>query len=649
MGHATHDVATLIDGEQWDELADVALELAGDPARADEAEHVVLACISSGRVKGLAAALRRRDDLPLLLQLYVMDAAVRVHDTEFGLLQQLIDRLARDGAPSSYRAWSSALSAEFYLWQGELTGLLMAQLALAEITDDGSALTAMARGRLRRIMVLSGVLAGGDAAEAAQGLLHEALDDFASAGVEEEAAATRMLTASIVAFSTSGEAQRDQFPIIRECVDQAVRLRSDRVALGWLGLGWSATLAFDLDLARMCRDRLDEAPADAIWPVLQGTVDLFRSLIELHDIGPAPALIERIGSAFRDLNEGFVTFPSAIVFVSSVLLDYGAVDTAELLMAGGNTADMAITFATRMYVREVNARIAVSRSHGDGDIAELDAIIDEWEASGNALHAAELALRGARDLERAGLVDRAERMRAGGLEKLPAPDERNAWQRFLTQPLDLIVRPRATRELLLCTPDVQVVIDGNRIDPTGVPARILLLLAIRRSPTSAEWLVEALWPDTDPAATRNRLKVHLHRLRQIVGLASNEFVVRDGVGLALVPGDDWRIDLWEFDDLCRGSTAERLLAIETFGVDICGRQFAYDELVDLERARVRSQWVTTARDLLDTGAISPQRLVARMSDASVDDGSLAQVLEARLREQGDTHAAELAHRLQQVD
>jgi DNA-binding SARP family transcriptional activator len=98
----------------------------------------------------------------------------------------------------------------------------------------------------------------------------------------------------------------------------------------------------------------------------------------------------------------------------------------------------------------------------------------------------------------------------------------------------------------------------------GQSAQLLKLIAVRgRVPV--EQAIEALWPEVDPVAGRNRLRTVLGRLREVV-----PEVHRDGDVLRLDPAI--RVDLTEFDREARqalalgGSNAGAALAVASSAV-----------------------------------------------------------------------------------
>lgn len=106
--------------------------------------------------------------------------------------------------------------------------------------------------------------------------------------------------------------------------------------------------------------------------------------------------------------------------------------------------------------------------------------------------------------------------------------------------------------------DVRIVVIGDGgverdggLVPMGedLVDRALRYLAVHERPVLREELVEALWPDADPAAGRHRLRKLLSRLRSRHG----ELVVSTGSQLCIAPGVE--VDLRRFRELARAARA----------------------------------------------------------------------------------------------
>ena len=89
--------------------------------------------------------------------------------------------------------------------------------------------------------------------------------------------------------------------------------------------------------------------------------------------------------------------------------------------------------------------------------------------------------------------------------------------------------------------------EGGRALPlgSGQAMQLVKLVAVSGGRIHAEQAIEALWPDSDPAAGRNRLRTVLGRLRE----AAPDLVKRDGELLCLEP--NVRVDLAQFQQESR--------------------------------------------------------------------------------------------------
>lgn len=93
---------------------------------------------------------------------------------------------------------------------------------------------------------------------------------------------------------------------------------------------------------------------------------------------------------------------------------------------------------------------------------------------------------------------------------------------------------------------------GRTVDLSpGQAAQLVKLVAVNDGRVLAEQAIEALWPGSDPAAGRNRLRTVLGRLRE----AAPDLVAREGELLVLVP--EVRVDLAEFQREAREALARR--------------------------------------------------------------------------------------------
>jgi ATP/maltotriose-dependent transcriptional regulator MalT len=93
--------------------------------------------------------------------------------------------------------------------------------------------------------------------------------------------------------------------------------------------------------------------------------------------------------------------------------------------------------------------------------------------------------------------------------------------------------------------------EGGRVLPlgSGQAGQLVKLVAVSGGRIHSERAIEALWPESDPAAGRNRLRTVLGRLRE----AARDVVQREGELLCLAP--NVRVDLAQFQQEARQALA----------------------------------------------------------------------------------------------
>lgn len=135
---------------------------------------------------------------------------------------------------------------------------------------------------------------------------------------------------------------------------------------------------------------------------------------------------------------------------------------------------------------------------------------------------------------------------------------------------------------------------GAEVKVADRELELLFALARRREAVTRDELAEMLWPDRDEDATRNLLKVHLHRLRQHLGDESAIVRTRDGLRLC----DYADVDVWEIH---RAIAARHSREISS-NADRDAVQAIYERLCDELPSRVRSwEWFEpTGRALRET-------------------------------------------------
>src|SRR3984957_20410830 len=105
--------------------------------------------------------------------------------------------------------------------------------------------------------------------------------------------------------------------------------------------------------------------------------------------------------------------------------------------------------------------------------------------------------------------------------------------------------------------------------PINIPPRLrkpreLLqaLIAFGGIELSAGVLVDALWPDSDGDAAYHALESALYRLRQLLGARDAR---RMEGGRVSLNGDQWWVDLWEFEEELRRPDDSEANGIERIG------------------------------------------------------------------------------------
>ena len=192
--------------------------------------------------------------------------------------------------------------------------------------------------------------------------------------------------------------------------------------------------------------------------------------------------------------------------------------------------------------------------------------------------------------------------------------------------------------------------EGGRTLPlgTGQAAQLVKLVAVNGGRVHAERAIEALWPESDPAAGRNRLRTVLGRLRE----AAQDVVARDGELLCLAP--HVRIDLAQFHEESRqalalgsgdraAAVAVARSAIARYRGDLLPHDL-YEDWADAPREDARR----TMLDLLDLCAAAAaergdldeaRRMVERTIELAPYDDDRYLKVASILQEQGRKGAA----------
>ena len=217
--------------------------------------------------------------------------------------------------------------------------------------------------------------------------------------------------------------------------------------------------------------------------------------------------------------------------------------------------------------RDGEPMIAMSESallarHGDPDRAagRLDAVfthrVDPRERWRVLLFQAHVAFRRGEPGVGALAARAFEEAARIGLDQLPITKEREVTEALLGLAVET-GRPAALALEQASLPANLSVLGRFQLTRAGRPLplaagrgpQLLKLLVATGGRLPADAVIDALWPEADPVAGRNRLRTTLSRLRSDAG----EVVIRDGDSLSLA--EDLRVDLQEFEREARQALA----------------------------------------------------------------------------------------------
>ncbi len=273
------------------------------------------------------------------------------------------------------------------------------------------------------------------------------------------------------------------------------------------------------------------------------------------------------------------------------------------------------------------AKAALLARHGDPDQAKrcLDQVfthrVDPRERWRVTLFQAHVALR--RGERAAGaLAARAfEEAARIGLDQLPMTKEREVTEALLGlavetgQPAALALERVSLPATLSVLGRFQLTRAGRPVSlPAGRGPQLLKLLVATGGQLPADAVIDALWPEADPDAGRNRLRTTLSRLRSETG----DVIIRDGDNLSLAA--DLRVDLREFEQEARRAiafgAAEPNLAL-AMAASAISRYHG-----DLLPADVYEPWLERPRDRARRTALE---LLDLCSDIATERGDLDEV------------------------
>jgi predicted ATPase/DNA-binding SARP family transcriptional activator len=136
-----------------------------------------------------------------------------------------------------------------------------------------------------------------------------------------------------------------------------------------------------------------------------------------------------------------------------------------------------------------------------------------------------------------------------------------------------------------------------------------------------EQLADALWPELDPEAAANNLRVALHHARQglrAAGAEADLFLLRDGDAVVLGPPERVRVDVEEFDAALKDAwrspdPAATEAALAAWHGDLLPGDL-YDDWAEGRRTALRASYLTLLRRLagLHEERAEPERAIAAL-------------------------------------
>lgn len=171
--------------------------------------------------------------------------------------------------------------------------------------------------------------------------------------------------------------------------------------------------------------------------------------------------------------------------------------------------------------------------------------------------------------------------------------------------------PRATILLLggfqVRTPD------HGRVEPSGVPADVLKLVAVRRT-VHVDEVIGQVWPEVDATTGRRRLRNVLARIRATCG----DLVVRSGDLLALA--DEVEVDAHRFEEDARRALTLGGRTDEAVGLASAAVATYHGELLPGDRFR---DWTVGVRERLQRRFVA---LLDLLADAAASRGDADEAL-----------------------
>jgi DNA-binding SARP family transcriptional activator len=588
--------------------------------------------------------------------------------SELGQALGAFQRARLDGAPDADQALLLAWTATVhFLWNEADACREAAERALAAATacGDDRALAA-AHTAMAMLAALEGDRAANDAhylralraAERAGDVLHLARiranlgsrsteeGFYREALVELEAAVRLAELSGYAAFLALAQTNRGEAQLGLGRLDEAIaELEAAKVTYQRMG---SHKVAYPLgDLGLVYRERGDLALAKAAYEEALSFAELSG---DLQGLVPALAGLARVlagdepdrATELADRALGYgpgMAWVEAQLAAGWVALATGERERASAAAAAAATA--AGTRRDRAGLAEALELRALAAPDPAGELPRLQEAASIWAAIGNRLGEARNALAQARlAASAAGDQGTSSRFRGGPGRvrgaRSPAVEQAERRLRALGVRVGAEVAAGLLRAVAAPPRDpVRIqALGGFRVLRAGEPvpveewqsrkARELLkfLVARRGRPVPREALMEALWPDEDPARLSNRLSVALSTVRAVLDperrYASDRFVQADKHVVGL---DDVPVDVEEFltaaaaglDRFTSGERAEALSLLASAEISYTGdflEDDPYEDWAVSLREEARMVYLAVARTLARSAAAAGEHDLA---------------------------------------
>ncbi len=619
----------------------------GRPLTADPAVLAAMRALALGRLGEATSDPQLRAVAPLVADVVAADAAARMAEIACTELRDLDARVAHE-APDDplLRWWVVAILGERAFLDADLGAIPLAVQALAEMPTDAFAPTPImyVRARLRRLAAAL-YLADPSPENVARHreLRDQAVADFLRCDFTAEAAITRGLAAAIRAILTWDD-MLENLAVVQD----ERRALEDLEGSIWVPLldqlaVLVAVNVGDLDAATEATAALEHHRGE--HRVFNAFAAFGRALVE---VAASEGDDEAVGNLTGALDWLKRTHPQFLaqtqIQAANVCADFGVAAAREFGRAGLDWPPLSPALALRGQLLEIRLDLLDGSRPPVADGLDL---LGRLAGMGPARQAGAIALRIARDYDRAGSPADAAELRRWAEARLPDPTRRTAWETrwaspaMPTRPLPVAAPGHDDREdqatlptgsparratdrvpvsVRVLAPTLEVELAGTPIELRDKPAKLLLtLLLAHPAPVHVERAADVLWPDADVASGRRRLNTVVYRLRQTLELDVRA-LQRSGDVLILDPAA-WDVDIVHFHADIRAGGDRSVAALRLVRGNLCHVQFPYDEHFLDERRAVAAEAARAIGKLDPSARGTPSELdeILRRLDP---DGSL---------------------------